>query len=658
MFLAIKAHLYLLRFSSIDLRLSRSVGTSNTASLIFFSKTCLSVSLVVFSKITLHFQSLSHQDPGTSATVSAMATKFDVTCPNYLSSQLPTLNPQTLSIIYRPPPIISRPPPYMFTPRTSLTNASGHNPDPSNPIQTKDQEDMLWYFEREGYLGLALTIWGKAKRLAEQGTAMSLWRHLVADYNERRYHLYYLLLSLPPKVIASLIKNTLTRDIHVDSQIRRFAQDHLTPSSYPGVYMNVPARGSMNVTNFAYSAIAVDAGKWLSGHEVDSLLQHIKLYLSKGTKADDFARNLDSQLSSNQAHIATLIHTLDLRRYAKKDSEKEHLNAWGEAIRRLYWKRLSATKSFDCFLRCPSEVGWSINQETRLGQHIKNVHTTPIFGFFHAWSLLTGKFPLTRQYSLFRIWAKELDLARVAEIGGTLLLSSMDEDGGLNCAAPGNISWGSKSPSYTAKIWKVSKEAMFVLRPHVSAAIENDIALMKRQHNASQRAHDIIKMEQENKDREEQLGKVTLKVQGLDVEREQLRRKCVAADATYLEQLDRELPTPHPIITPFRSTVIGCIRQLGSIRNGLDKAHDDLVYKRSTNNPGILSADAALSYRATVLRVEERQAKAIRMWNRHEEGSEEKCREEFEEGSRRLEDFMARFELYGTALGPAAKREQ
>lgn len=55
--------------------------------------------------------------------------------------------------------------------------------------------------------------------------------------------------------------------------------------------MNVPARGSINTTNFANSAIAADAGKWLSGHKINSLLQHIKLYLSKGTKANDFARN-------------------------------------------------------------------------------------------------------------------------------------------------------------------------------------------------------------------------------------------------------------------------------------------------------------------------------------------------------------------------------
>lgn len=147
-----------------------------------------------------------------------MASRFDIDCPDFLSFQLSMLDSQTLSTIYRPPPIISRPPPYTFAPRTSLIHASGHDPDPSNPIQTKDQDDMVWYFEREGYLGLAMTIWGKAKRLAEKGTATSLWRHLVADYSEGRYYLYYLLLSLPPKVIVFLVQNTLTRDIHVDSR--------------------------------------------------------------------------------------------------------------------------------------------------------------------------------------------------------------------------------------------------------------------------------------------------------------------------------------------------------------------------------------------------------------------------------------------------------
>lgn len=110
-------------------------------------------------------------------------------------------------------------------------------------------------------------------------------------------------------------------------------------------------------------------------------------------------------------------------------------------------------------------------------------------------------------------------------------------------------------------------------------------------------------------------------------------------------------------MTLFRSTVVACIRQLGLIKNGFDKAHDGLVQKRFTHNPGILSADAALSYTATVLRVKERQAKVIRMWNRHEEGSEERCREDFEEGSRRLEDFMARFgALWYSSLPGRQKR--
>jgi len=47
-----------------------------------------------------------------------------------------------------------------------------------------------------------------------------------------------------------------------------------------------------------------------------------------------------------------------------------------------------------------------------------------------------------------------------AEVGGTLLISSMCEDGGLNCATPGNISWGSNSPNDSAGVWRVSKEAM------------------------------------------------------------------------------------------------------------------------------------------------------------------------------------------------------
>lgn len=85
---------------------------------------------------------------------------------------------------------------------------------------------------------------------------------------------------------------------------------------------------------------------------------------------------------------------------------------------------------------------------------------------------------------------------------------------------------------------KSAKKPCLFLRPHVSAAIENDIALMKRQYDASQQANDIITLRPESEDREEQLRKVTLKVQGLNIEKKQLKMECIAADATYLEQLD------------------------------------------------------------------------------------------------------------------------
>lgn len=121
---------------------------------------------------------------------------------------------------------------------------------------------MIWYFERMGYFGLAMVLWPKAKSMAKIGTSTSLWRHLVADYEEGTYYLYFLLLSLSPPVIISLIKNTLPRDIYNDSDIHRFAQDHFTPSPYPGgVYINIPARRSLNLLNFTNQTVVADAGK-------------------------------------------------------------------------------------------------------------------------------------------------------------------------------------------------------------------------------------------------------------------------------------------------------------------------------------------------------------------------------------------------------------
>jgi hypothetical protein len=89
---------------------------------------------------------------------------------------------------------------------------------------------------------------------------------------------------------------------------------------------------------------------------VKLLLQHIKLYLDTGKSADDFTYSLNSQLKSNQAYIAPLIKTKNLRRYAKNDSERGHLASWADIIKKLYCINLPALKRFENFLRCPSEV--------------------------------------------------------------------------------------------------------------------------------------------------------------------------------------------------------------------------------------------------------------------------------------------------------------
>ena len=90
-------------------------------------------------------------------------------------------------------------------------------------------------------------------------------------------------------------------------------------------------------------------------------------------------------------------------------------------------------------LKCPMEVGWSINVENRQKEHYNNGSTTYIFGFLNAWVRMTPgiKFPGPAQYTLFRVWHHE-HLPQCSEILGSILCSSYSSQGGLNCTE----SWG------------------------------------------------------------------------------------------------------------------------------------------------------------------------------------------------------------------------
>jgi hypothetical protein len=124
---------------------------------------------------------------------------------------------------------------------------------------------------------------------------------------------------------------------------------------------------------------------------------------------------------------------------------------------------------------------------------------------------------LAHQFTLFLTWCKDLDLAKTAEIGGTLLLSFMSFDGGLNCTPPGHILWGIHSPDASAAVWKYNSEKMFVLRPHVLGVIEEDMKKMERQREIVERLGEMKALEQETNDLSKKLIKVRAEVKALDV---------------------------------------------------------------------------------------------------------------------------------------------
>lgn len=119
------------------------------------------------------------------------------------------------------PTVIPRPPPYVAEPIARYVPASSLPSDPNNPIHTEQQQRMLWVLKYQGHWGLAMEIYEHARRQLEDSlvTSKKPWEYLCKDSDNESSYVYIQLLTLPTRVLESLIKNTITSDMSTDSEI-------------------------------------------------------------------------------------------------------------------------------------------------------------------------------------------------------------------------------------------------------------------------------------------------------------------------------------------------------------------------------------------------------------------------------------------------------
>ena len=200
---------------------------------------------------------------------------------------------------------------------------------------------------------------------------------------ETEKYVYQLLHILPDCIITSLIKNTLAFDYHNDIEIKRFVNSDMTPKEMQpmaGIYINIARKSKIGLMP---NTPDKHAGKWLNSKQVQGLIDKVKVYVANKQDPNSVASNrgIDTALgrfnpstNPNGRRFSLLPDTLSTTR----------VNQWLKTIEHQYCTNIDQNDLNIPFQRCPMEVGWAPDINSRLKAHINNNSTTPLFGLVNA----------------------------------------------------------------------------------------------------------------------------------------------------------------------------------------------------------------------------------------------------------------------------------
>ena len=318
-------------------------------------------------------------------------------------------------------------------------------PHPNDPIQCEHQLGMLNAFHSFGRHGLCKFIYQAARDRARDHSS---WK-LLADDEEKEKFVYQLLHQLPDQVIKSLIRNTLALDAKTITEVKKFVDSEMMPremATMAGIYVNIARRSNLVLPN----QVDQHAGKWMTATEVKSLIDKVKCYVANKSDALSLATNssIDNAVGRFNSSYPT-----ERRFQLDSSTSRDKVLEWVKIIESQYWTNINPNDLNLPFQRCPMEVGWAQDINSRLKAHVNNSSTTPLFGLVNAISRLSVKdggaaFPKPMQLILFTVWNNDHDLKRIAEILGSVLCSSYWIYGGLNYAwAGGSVNVANYTPT-------------------------------------------------------------------------------------------------------------------------------------------------------------------------------------------------------------------
>ncbi|MCJ1364708.1 hypothetical protein MMC16_003823 [Acarospora aff. strigata] len=379
-------------------------------------------------------------------------------------------------------------------PKTQLLNWTRNSQQclgPGESLHTESQRRMWAALSSKyaGHFALAQEIYTIASTHCQKGNAHVSWDWLVEDRRSEQFSVYLQLISLPTILLKSLIKNTLPYDYLHSDEVRSAVDRYMRVTNHPGVYCQALAtRGKI-----AGGTPSSDAGKGWSRDQVEQLCKDIDLYLDRSPEGDKWGLEVDNVIRSGIQNYKEPAEDLNNRRYclnSRREEQRRTLTAWKDLLRSQ--QSFSVSSHFngaEHSVRSRMEVGWSVDQESRLKDHENNGQTTQLWGIGQALSRLNwpAQFSSPHQWSLFRVWAQDVRLAQLSEHLGSMLCSAYAWDGGFNCTEAGNVAFKGGSIAHSnSHSWDINGREVFENRKCTKHNWEKDLQELKRKSRALQ----------------------------------------------------------------------------------------------------------------------------------------------------------------------------
>ena len=160
-----------------------------------------------------------------------------------------------------------------------------------------------------------------------------------------------------------------------------------------GIYVKVARRSKIGIMPHVADQ---HAGKWFTSKQIKSLIDKVNTYVANKQDPSSLTANKGIDTALGRFNPST---TSNGRRFPLLPNtvSTDQVNQWLKIIERQYCNNIDQNDKSIPFQRCPMEVGWAQDINSRLKAHVNNSCTTPLFGFVNAIS----RHPPQREALLF-----------------------------------------------------------------------------------------------------------------------------------------------------------------------------------------------------------------------------------------------------------------